>query len=58
MTTITVFGPLRLRHANDSVPMKLVVLDKIPTSPFLRFLFLEYHKYCHIFVSQNQERVV
>ena len=45
--------------------LKLVVLDKIPTSPFLefaRFLFLEYHKYCHIFktkktFSQNQERV-
>ena len=35
-----------------------MVLDKIPTSPFLefaRFLFLEYHKYCHnIFKTKKQ----
>ena len=37
--------------------LKLVVLDKIPTSPFLefaRFVFLEYHKYCHIFKTIKQ----
>ena len=34
-----------------------MALDKIPTSPFLefaRFLFLEYHKYCHIFKTKKQ----
>ena len=33
-----------------------MVLDKIPTSPFLefaRFVFLEYHKYCHIFKTKK-----
>ena len=43
LTAMTVFGPLRLRHVNDSVPMTALVLDKITRSPFLRFLFLEYH---------------